>query len=410
MTVPRVVGLNVVQPTNSYSNMSRDAIDRVAAPDFDSPLELWANMGFTSEETFFSAERDTASRSRHKKTSVGISRDASKERQASSSAPSPSASTNQPGLGLLTGTGSTDAVHNALAGFNNILANPALLAAAQQQTSGRFNPYMFTWPGVGSTNGNGSFESLLSGFPVDPFLVPPTAVAPFVPSFGAASPSLPPLTIRGTEDTSPRTPTSSTNAGIFAIDPALSLAPPVLASAPLAPLPASTGAAPPPAKRQKTSAAAATATPNTNSNTTTMKKTTAMTESPTSVSPVDENKPELAERQMTPLTAAEDKRRRNTAASARFRAKKKEREAAMEQKSKELEDRVTELERECESLRKENGWLKGLVIGASTSDGIDLMGLEEVFNAFKAATTAPSVVGLASNEERTGSKRKRTTA
>ena len=128
------------------------------------------------------------------------------------------------------------------------------------------------------------------------------------------------------------------------------------------------------------------------------------------MSPVDENKPELAARQMTPLTAAEDKRRRNTAASARFRAKKKEREAAMEQKAKELEERVTELERECESLRKENGWLKGLVIGASTGDGIDLMGLEEVFNAFKAATTAPSVVGPASNEEKVGSKRKRTTA
>lgn len=67
----------------------------------------------------------------------------------------------------------------------------------------------------------------------------------------------------------------------------------------------------------------------------------------------------------TPLSAAEDKRRRNTAASARFRLKKKEREAALETKAKELETRVNELERECEGLRRENGWLKGLVVGVT---------------------------------------------
>ena len=71
----------------------------------------------------------------------------------------------------------------------------------------------------------------------------------------------------------------------------------------------------------------------------------------------------------TPLTAAEDKRRRNTAASARFRLKKKEREAALEKTSKELEIRVTELERECEGLRRENGWLKGLVVGVTGAGG-----------------------------------------
>jgi hypothetical protein len=45
--------------------------------------------------------------------------------------------------------------------------------------------------------------------------------------------------------------------------------------------------------------------------------------------------------------------------------KKKEREAALEKTSKELEHRVTELERECEGLRRENGWLKGLVVGVT---------------------------------------------
>lgn len=67
----------------------------------------------------------------------------------------------------------------------------------------------------------------------------------------------------------------------------------------------------------------------------------------------------------TPLSPAEDKRRRNTAASARFRLKKKEREAALEKRAKELEVKVSELEKECEGLRRENGWLKGLVVGVT---------------------------------------------
>jgi len=80
-----------------------------------------------------------------------------------------------------------------------------------------------------------------------------------------------------------------------------------------------------------------------------------------SVSTVDSPQDEAA----NGVSAAEDKRRRNTAASARFRLKKKEREAALESKAKELEGRVNELERECEGLRRENGWLKGLVVGVT---------------------------------------------
>ena len=73
------------------------------------------------------------------------------------------------------------------------------------------------------------------------------------------------------------------------------------------------------------------------------------------------------------MSPAEDKRRRNTAASARFRAKKKEREAALERRAAELESRVGELERECEGLRRENGWLKGLVVGVT---GVGVGGLQ----------------------------------
>lgn len=37
----------------------------------------------------------------------------------------------------------------------------------------------------------------------------------------------------------------------------------------------------------------------------------------------------------------------------------------MEKRAKDLEGRVGELERECEALRRENGWLKGLVVGVT---------------------------------------------
>ncbi|KAJ9107614.1 hypothetical protein QFC21_001073 [Naganishia friedmannii] len=65
------------------------------------------------------------------------------------------------------------------------------------------------------------------------------------------------------------------------------------------------------------------------------------------------------------ITHEEDKRRRNTAASARFRMKKKEREHALEKNTQVLQDRVSQLEREMESLRKENGWLRALVINGA---------------------------------------------
>jgi len=86
------------------------------------------------------------------------------------------------------------------------------------------------------------------------------------------------------------------------------------------------------------------------------------------VSVTSTESPNFREESLPPnpnLSPAEDKRRRNTAASARFRLKKKEREAALEGKAKELEAKVNELERECEGLRRENGWLKGLVVGVT---------------------------------------------
>lgn len=59
--------------------------------------------------------------------------------------------------------------------------------------------------------------------------------------------------------------------------------------------------------------------------------------------------------------AEEDKRRRNTAASARFRVKKKQREQALEKTVKEAQDKHTKLEARITQLEMENKWLKGLI-------------------------------------------------
>ncbi|KAH7914484.1 hypothetical protein BJ138DRAFT_385990 [Hygrophoropsis aurantiaca] len=62
------------------------------------------------------------------------------------------------------------------------------------------------------------------------------------------------------------------------------------------------------------------------------------------------------------VSIAEDKRRRNTAASARFRIKKKQRTLNLERTVADLTGRTEELEREASELRRENGWLKEIVL------------------------------------------------
>lgn len=62
------------------------------------------------------------------------------------------------------------------------------------------------------------------------------------------------------------------------------------------------------------------------------------------------------------VAAEEDKRRRNTAASARFRVKKKQREQALEKSAKEMSEKVAALEQKITQLETENQWLKKLVI------------------------------------------------
>lgn len=62
------------------------------------------------------------------------------------------------------------------------------------------------------------------------------------------------------------------------------------------------------------------------------------------------------------VAIAEDKRRRNTTASARFRIKKKLRTLNLERSVSDLSGRAEELEREAADLRRENGWLKEIVL------------------------------------------------
>ncbi|KAM0276975.1 hypothetical protein ACHAQH_006210 [Verticillium albo-atrum] len=62
------------------------------------------------------------------------------------------------------------------------------------------------------------------------------------------------------------------------------------------------------------------------------------------------------------VAAEEDKRRRNTAASARFRIKKKQREQALEKSAKDMSDKVSALESRINLLETENRWLKNLVM------------------------------------------------
>jgi hypothetical protein len=87
------------------------------------------------------------------------------------------------------------------------------------------------------------------------------------------------------------------------------------------------------------------------------------TATPTTGSKRKATSPAVAENyeEASRLAAEEDKRRRNTAASARFRIKKKQREQALEQSAKEMQDKVSLLECRINQLETENKWLKNLI-------------------------------------------------
>lgn len=93
------------------------------------------------------------------------------------------------------------------------------------------------------------------------------------------------------------------------------------------------------------------------------------------------NRP-MSMEEATRLAAEEDKRRRNTAASARFRVKKKQREQALEKNNKEMSDKVTSLEGRIQQLETENKWLKNLIM-EKNGDKEDITSMWKDFSAKK---------------------------
>jgi uncharacterized small protein (DUF1192 family) len=92
------------------------------------------------------------------------------------------------------------------------------------------------------------------------------------------------------------------------------------------------------------------------------------------------------------VAAEEDKRRRNTAASARFRVKKKQREQALEKTAKDMSDRVQQLEARIGQLETENAWLKGLITekSAGKSSTNDIKAMLSKHEEQKAGRSSPA--------------------
>ncbi|KAI8879166.1 hypothetical protein K501DRAFT_227135 [Backusella circina FSU 941] len=74
-----------------------------------------------------------------------------------------------------------------------------------------------------------------------------------------------------------------------------------------------------------------------------------------------QNENENGKKTNTVLTK-EDKRRRNTAASARFRVKKKQREQALQHTANEMTEKANMLENRVKELEQQVKWLKALVV------------------------------------------------
>jgi hypothetical protein len=71
--------------------------------------------------------------------------------------------------------------------------------------------------------------------------------------------------------------------------------------------------------------------------------------------------PAVSQEEGARYAAEEDKRKRNTAASARFRVKKKQREQALEKTAKDMADKAQALEKRVHELDMENKWLKEII-------------------------------------------------
>lgn len=308
MAPSNLQGLNIVQPQPQQNPYLSDQ-DLLAVPpfpDLSAQLDLWTNLHFQSDEPLVSRKQGLS----EKRDSIARSEDDGE------------------GYGL-----GDDELHNT--------GKIAEAAAHENVVTGTIiPPAPVPTPAAGGLPQLSGFDisSLLASFAADPFQLPPIPAAP-----SASMPSLAQLLSYHSNGTLPpfNMPPMSNAAHAPTMQNPLASAQSASANATPAPAP----------KRARTSRASTISEP-----------------SPSEVSsPVS---PDGDEKFGSPVAASEDKRRRNTAASARFRLKKKEREAALEKKAKELETRVSELEKECEALRRENGWLKGLVVGVTGAGAV----------------------------------------
>ncbi|TCD67871.1 hypothetical protein EIP91_011869 [Steccherinum ochraceum] len=313
MAPPNLQGLNVVHPPQTQNPYLSDQ-DLLAVPpfsDLSAQLDLWTNLNFQSDEPLISSRDE-----RGKGRGYGEERKGSRRDKDSDAYNGPEEDMQEIGK-----VAEAHAHENVVTG--TVIPSPTLQHTAHGKSTSGFNVPM---------QPQFDIQTLLASFGVDPFQAP--SIPPPNPnnslaqllSYHAAAAGL-------------RPSTGALNAATTAQE----------------------------AAQQKSSASATAATPPAPKRARTTR--TASPSEPTS--PVDSQAPEDDEKSSdSPMTASEDKRRRNTAASARFRLKKKEREAALEKKAKELEVKVGELEKECEALRRENGWLKGLVVGVTGAGAV----------------------------------------
>lgn len=87
--------------------------------------------------------------------------------------------------------------------------------------------------------------------------------------------------------------------------------------------------------------------------------------------PLDSSGPQLT------VEEHELRRQRNTAASARFRAKKKRREQSLERNVREEKEKLTKLESRIIELEAENRWLKNLIMEENDTAGEDIAALKK---------------------------------
>lgn len=315
MAPSNLQGLNIVHPAPTPNPYLSDQ-DLLSVPpfhDLSAQLDLWTNLNFQSDEPLIPKDRHSADKRRD---------------SAAGSSEEDSDKYNLPTDEELQNTGKiAEAASHENVVTGTIVPPPT---PVQQQSTAipQFN--------------NFDIGSLLASFGMDPFHVNSSLQMPPPPAPAAANSAVPSL------------------AQLLSYHASQNLTPLSIPSAPSASSQQSSSTP------QTSSASASSA----SSNPAPKRARTSRSASVEQNDVSEPGSPEAEKYGSTPLTAAEDKRRRNTAASARFRLKKKEREAALEKKSKELEVRVSELEKECEALRRENGWLKGLVVGVTGAGAV----------------------------------------